>query len=85
MDNAKTGFRYWMVSTIRGRVRVFVCVCVLSLYHKFGLRGVVAEQIRAPNSSSGVVVQQSVRLNPGRDTNVIEQDNYNCFSTSRGK
>ena len=38
-------------------------------------KGIVAELIRAPNSSSGVSVQQSVGSNPGRDTNrVPEQD-----------
>ena len=38
------------------------------------LEGVVAERIRAPNSSSGASVQQSVGSNPGRDTCVPEQD-----------
>ena len=37
-------------------------------------KGVVAERIRAPNPSSGASVQQSVSLNPGRDTCVLEQD-----------
>ena len=36
--------------------------------------GVMAERIRAPSSSSGVSVQQSVGSNPGRDTCVPEQD-----------
>ena len=36
--------------------------------------GVVAERIRAPNSSLGASVKQSVSLNPGRDTCVPEQD-----------
>ena len=36
--------------------------------------GVVAEWIRAPNSSSDASVQQSVGSNPGRDTCVPEQD-----------
>ena len=39
--------------------------------HKWG---VVAERIRAPNSSSDASVQQSVGSNPGRDTCVPEQD-----------
>ena len=48
--------------------------------------GNVAERIRAPNSSSGVSVQQSVGWNPGHDTCVPEQDtHYNCFSPPRGK
>ena len=39
------------------------------------LLGVVAEWIRAPNSSSDASVQQSVGSNPGRDTNCVpEQD-----------
>ena len=37
-------------------------------------QGVVAEQMRAPNSSSGVSVQQSVGSSPGHDTCVPEQD-----------
>ena len=36
--------------------------------------GVMAEQIRAQNSSSGDSVQQSVGSNPGRYTCVPEQD-----------
>ena len=36
--------------------------------------GVVAEPLRAPNSSSADSVQQSVSSNPGRDTCVPEQD-----------
>ena len=35
---------------------------------------VVAERIGGPNSSSGVSVQQSMGLNPGRDTCVPKQD-----------
>ena len=38
------------------------------------LWGVVAERLRAPNSSSGDSVQQSVGSNPSRDTCVPEQD-----------
>jgi hypothetical protein len=38
------------------------------------LKGVVAEWIRTPNSSSGASVQQSVGLNLGFDTCVLEQD-----------
>ena len=38
------------------------------------LKGVVAEWIRTPNSSSGASVQQSVGSNPGRGTCVPEQD-----------
>ncbi len=34
----------------------------------------LAEQIKAPNSSSGVSVQQSVGSSPGRDTCVLKQD-----------
>ena len=37
-------------------------------------QGVLAEGIRAPNSSSGDSVQRSVGSNPGRDTCVPEQD-----------
>ena len=36
--------------------------------------GVVAERIRAPNSSCGDSVQQGVGSNSGRDTCVLEQD-----------
>ena len=36
--------------------------------------GVVAERLRATNSSSGDSVQQSVGSNPDRDTCVPEQD-----------
>ena len=35
---------------------------------------VMAKRIRAPKLSSGVSIQQSVRLNPGSDTCVPEQD-----------
>ena len=35
---------------------------------------VMAERTRALNSSSEASVQQSVGLNPGRDTCVLEQD-----------
>ena len=52
---------------------------LISNKHKWG---VFAERIRAPNSSSGVSVQQSVGSNPGRDTWVSEQ---NCFSPPSGK
>ena len=38
------------------------------------MRGVVAERIRALNSSSGDSVQRRVGSNPGRDTCVPEQD-----------
>ena len=37
----------------------------------------MAERIRAPNSITGVSVQQSVGYCPGRDTCVPEQDT--CF------
>ena len=36
--------------------------------------GVVAERLRAPNSSSADSVQQSVGSNPGHNTSVPEQD-----------
>ena len=54
-----------------------MCIHVLDWYislliTRFGR--VVAEQIRPLNSSSGVSDQQSVGLNPGRDTCVLEQD-----------
>ena len=37
-------------------------------------QGVVTKSIRAPNSSSGASVQQSVGSNPGRDSCVPKQD-----------
>ena len=44
----------------------------ISLYlKKINIRRVVAEQIRASNTNSGVSVQQSVGLSPGRDTCVL--------------
>ena len=43
----------------------------------------MAEWIRALKSSSDASVQQSVGLNPGRDTCVPEQDT--CCSPPRGK
>ena len=41
----------------------------------------MAERIRAPNSSSGASVQQSVGLNPGRDTCVPEQDTLTLIAS----
>ena len=38
------------------------------------IRGVVAERIRAPNSSSADSVKQSVGSSPGHDNCVLEQD-----------
>ena len=52
------------------------------------LWGVVAKWIRAPHSSSGVSVQQSVGLSTGRDTCVssLSKTLYcNCFSPPRGE
>ena len=44
----------------------------------------MAELIRAPNSSSGVSVQQSMGLSPER-VSLSETLNRNCFSPPRGK
>ena len=45
----------------------------------------MVEWITAPNSSSGVSVQQSVGSTPSRDTRVPLQDTFNCFSPPMGK
>ena len=46
----------------------------------FWVWGVVAKWISALNSSSSASVQQSVGLNPGRDTCVPEQGSCDWFS-----
>ena len=52
-----------------------VCFRLIRAHSMFSFNsGVVAERIRAPNSSSADSVQQNVGSNPGRDTCVIEQD-----------
>ena len=43
---------------------------------------VMAKRIRAPKLSSGVSIQQSVRLNPGSDICVPEQDTLLCLVLS---
>ena len=48
--------------------------CLKCLPQYRGCGGVLAERIRAPSSSSGDFVQQSVGSNPGHDTCVPEQD-----------
>ena len=47
----------------------------------------MAERERAPNSNSGVSVQQSVGSSPGRENCVPEQDTrlYKRFSPPRGE
>ena len=46
---------------------------------------VVAEQLREPNSNSGVSVQQSVGSSLSRDTCVLKQDNYTLLHPLMGR
>ena len=59
------------LSDIAGEKYSFGRNAWISRYEMFN---VMAEWIRAPDSSSGVSVQQIVGSNPGRDTCVLKQD-----------
>ena len=63
------------MDTIGNCQRLAFTVGVSQHMHKItNLWGVVAEWIRAPNSSSDASVQQSVGSNPGHDNCVPEPD-----------
>ena len=68
-------YRVFSIRSVATFIAISALIGLIHVIRHLPIRwGVVAERLRAPNSSSADSVQQSVSSNPGRDTCVPEQD-----------